>query len=647
MITFTLFSPDFSFSPGQQLVSILLESDIKNGILSDPEPTLLINDVLVDATVSRPDTYSATLQFTTTFIGGQNAKISAFVTEMFDGERSNHWMVTVTPDGVKRLEDYMYSPYMDSFTSYLPPYLKAANDKYSVFQQLLNPVALELDRVKQQLVTHNRSLLITSTHVLDPDWLTEYNLQAGESFFFQQGADGQLEVVPPSVWGISGVNRIALTHKPTFTEFWTDALPSRFISDAVGSALIGSLTPSTPLVEAQSVQQFNVPLNDRIYVEVHSSSNLTSIANGQYVRTVLLITGQNEFGEDQQEEILLFKDGTVPTNKFWGHVDRIELTSSPWDIEGEFIVHALPPRLNDKVDTVNKKLINKNQEPIIYSIGTDDLGSYISTMVSAEGSIIDIAKGASTAQELTRARLSDINGDDVTISDFCLDPINNRVYGVDSNKLYIWDRRNQLPSNLSLLSSNSEDPEIGFMLVEYNPQTVSDGSVFTTISVELERPRENKTVREWCWSIVKDNGDVLYLNLEDDSISEVPFWKENPMPISFFGIKERDFEINLDETGDYIFVLDVVFTDNTTEKVQHPIQIHRKKAIAEYYLDHLMDLTDDINRVHMSPNGRLILSNAEMVYILKPAYDLFMIDADGQRLLFRESFDQVEVRFNE
>lgn len=648
MITFTLVSPSTSIGPGEDTIEVTIVSEDKSNVLVNThEITLCVNDVAVDAEFTQTNSRTVTIQHTMRFIGPQELKLSVYTESTYDGDQEDHWIVNVTAEGTLREPDYLYSPFMSAITAYLPDYLKASADRYSVFQQLVNPIALELDRVRQSLVTNNKGLLLTAVNILDPDWLQEYPLGFGESFHYQLGPSGEIEVAPPSVWGIKDGNRIQLTHKSGFNSFWTEALPNRFEVVEIVNSSLGTLTPSTPLVEIAAIQPFTNPFEDRLYIQIHSSSNLFAVQSGVLISTLINIIGQNEQGADQIEEVAILRDGMTVTQKRWKRVDRLQIVASSTNVAGEIIVHAICPRLAPKTDTINKAMVRGTQESIVYKLADDVLGTCIGAFVSSGGGLSDLIKNEDTSQELVRSRLADVNGNYVTVTDFSMDPFSNRVYGVDATKLYIWDRRDRLPSNLSLLSKNSEDPELNFMLVQYNQQTVVDNAVYATVSVEMEPPQGVKLIGSWSWSVIKDDGTTIYLDIENNSISETPIVKENPIPISYYGIKERNFEIVLDEPGDYIFELAVTFMDGTEEVIRHPIQIFKKTALAEYELSHLFDLTDNINRVYILSDGQIVISNAEIIYSLRPIFDYFMVDVDGQRLLFREPYDKIEVRFDE
>jgi hypothetical protein len=453
--------------------------------------------------------------------------------------------------------------------------------------------------------------------------------------------------VPPTAWGYSGVNRIELTAKESFRDFWEEAIPTRFlVSESTRPALI-ALTPSLSLRELGSLNAFDVPTNGRVYIHIHSTTSLVDITGSELGQTFITLKGASATGVDQTEEILILEEGDVSSKLNWSRIDSVSLETNIESVSGEATFGLFPTRLGTRVEPSFKSVLNRRTDTIKWQSGEDEIGSFIDKLLSGEGYLVDIARGISSFNPVERYRLANINGDAVSITDYSLNMSGNYFYGIDSDKLYIWDRRDRLPSNLSLMTGITEQPEQSFALVAYDLQTVEDNAPSITLSVEMERPQGVKTARSWMWSVVKPDNETLYIKPSTGELFDYEYWNDNPIPISYYGIKERNFDLTLDEVGDYIFELRILYTDGTTEIVRKIFQLHQKNAIAQYDLGHLISLIDEINRIHLTENGELWISNAEAIYKLRPVYDTFMVDAENNKLYFREEYDAVEVEFNE
>jgi len=641
MILATKAAPGASISAGLQTFTINLTTDLVLGQALLDAIKITVNDVEVG--FSHSDILNGyALSFQSYITGSPDLKlrIQVVYTEAYE----KTWMIQVAAEASIRNNDYVYSPYLEILAAYFPEYTKAASDKTSIFQQMMNPIALELDYIKQGAYELNKSLLINASNISDADWLSEYELSSNEQLSLYVDSAGEIRISPPTVYGIKGVNKIPLTYKSSFREFWTEALPTRWHAQHHAD-LTGALTPSTAIKSVAEIEPFRVP-NTRLHINVHSATNLVRMVNEELTNTTILISGISDKGIKQTESVLLAENGVVATLSRWSLVEAIRLNEDAETTEGEIIVFAIPPRLSIKPDPLNRRIVSREQETIKYQVGDDIVSSYLDVMISGQGHLLDIAKGMDTFNVEERTRLANTLGEYVHLSDFTIDPFSNLIYGIDEENLYIWDRRNNVPSNLQRLTGATEDPEVGFSAAIAEPQTEDGGDVYCQVSIQVERPRATKLVKCWSWAVMKDWDDKVYLDVNNGLVGDIPFLKYNKFPITTYGISDEQFEVVLDNTGDYIFELEITFTDGTTEIVRRIVQVRKKAALAEYPVLHLIGDAFTANRVHISESGEVLASNGEVMYKLIPSYDLFIADPTGRRLLFREDYDAIEVRFD-
>lgn len=645
MITFDLVSPNGVTDAGE--ISLLIT--ITNG----DEPTenfldsiiIKVNDMPISVELSYAEiTIEATASFIA--IGNQHMRLTA---EADDGSglAIKHFDIFISPESSHRNPDYVYAPLMERIGSYFPGYTRAGADRYSVFQQLLNPIALELDRVRQKLQSHNRSLSIGSANLSDPDWLYQYELEDDEAFTHGMNTEGAQVIIPPSVFGFTDINRIDLVAKESFRDFWEEAIPTRFVVLESTRPALAILSPSTPIQELATIPPFDVPTLGRIYIHIHSASNLVDIQLETLGQTILQVSGLSPSGANQTENITILENGTIATKWRWSRVTSVGLLKNIESASAEVVLSLFPPRLGVKTEPSYQSVKDRRVDTIKWEVGEDGVGSYLDKLLSGQSHVIDIAKGENTFLPVQRYRLTSLDDNFITISDFTMESSGNFLYGISENKLMIWDRRDCLPTNLTLLTGITEQPEQGFEVVTYDVPTVQDDAPVVILSVELERPLGVKTARSWSWSVRTPADEVFYIKPSTGELSTTEYWYDNPIPISYYGIKERNFDLTLDELGDYIFELRILYTDNSTDIVRRVFQFHKKRAIAEYDLSHLVTFTDDISQIHMTDSNELWISNAEAIYKLRSVYDTFLIDVDENCLYFREDYDDIEVKFNE
>tara|TARA_R110002126_G_scaffold183202_8_gene331766 strand:+ start:1113 stop:3038 length:1926 start_codon:yes stop_codon:yes gene_type:complete len=639
-ITLALTAPVSNQAPGDVSIAIDISSTSPGGGFADSF-LLWINDVAVtDFATNGAGPWD--ISYTATLLGGQAVRVKVQAVDI-DEARSSVWLFNVDPEVTLSGGLYRRAFYLEDLITYYPEHTKARGDKYSVFQQLLNPLALKLEENRLRLHNENRALNPSKDQDNDPDWLYEYALGPGESFTVSVDALGNEVSNPPNAWGITGINRLPLAPKGSFREFWSNALPSRYLAENQGATRT-QLTRSTPISESEHLAPFDVPVPGFLYFWIHSVSGTVEL--GDELRlTKLQIEGTNPEGTKQEESISLVRNYTAVTQKPWGRVDSIKVSLGPIGATAEFVVYNFPQRAS----AIDDPFFRSSGEVIRWNIGSDDDGSYVDMETSARGLVADVAIGTDTFQKRKRCRLLDAAGDHVTITDFSIDPTTTRMYGVDGSKVYIWDRRETWPVDMTLLNNSATSPEADFHVVKIGDDVAGDGAgnFSTEFTIELDRPQALRTIRRWNWSVVDDAGYRFYLDGANAlTTNEVPLWKSNSTPISYFGIEQRDFVITIDTLGAFIFELTVEFMDGTTETVRKVDQAYQNIAQADYLIDHLVTVSG-VNTLTALEGGGLALSNRGSTWLLTPMFDDYISDFESYRLLFREAFDSVEVNFNE
>lgn len=640
MITFTLVAPVNTVDPGLTTLQLLVSSD-NPGDNFGTSISLLGNGipVLVDKTLDE-DTYLVSCPLL--LLGGSKVLFEASAEDQDETKRLV-WHIVVNPSAIIRGKDYMSAPYMDSLAFYLPQESRAVVRQESVFRQLMNPIALELDRIKLKLQSQNRSLMIDDVSDREPDWMFEYDIDESADLQLTIRADGSVAFAPPSSAGYIGINKLELTAVDNFDDFWTNAIPTRLSLYGTLQTRNITLTPTASIESFGEVSGFKVPTKDRLFGEVSNGEFLVDVNRSDLAETYMLITGVGRNNRLQTELLPVHQDGNIQTRWKWSSISSItpmrfsELTSA--DIQ----FSLLPPRLSEKKDDTFKWTENRRQELVRYAIEVDEVGSSLDQKVSAEGEVIDIASGQSTVQIKTRTRLTSVMGTNIFVTDFSLGHTNTFIYGVDSTKLYIWDKRNVAPTNLKLLSGMTEAPEQTFSIECYENPSLVEGEYSASLSVELERPQGLKPCRSWLWSVITPSGATKYINPLTGDILDNEQWTDGHA--QGFGIVGAGFDLQLTELGDYLIELRIDHGDGDPSICRRIFQFREKKAIAEYDLSSLINLTDGINRIHVTESGEIWISHADIIYKLTPHFDLFIISAENRKIYFREDYDDVEVTF--
>lgn len=638
MLTFDMTTPVGDPAAGSVLITVTIESDNEPASFEDTFK-LWVNDIEVTFDVAHAAPVY-TLTTTEYLLGPQAVKVTALAVDD-DEKKYVSWPFSVLAEAVFPTAVVgVRAPYGELLAAYFAPHTRARGDKFSLYRQLMNPLAMELDEARLKLHLRNRALNPHFTQKDDPAWLYAYELALGEDFLVRVTTTGERTHEPPQCWGISGVNRLALTGKPGFRELWSDALPTRYTSSHKNT-LNTQLTASTPIGELSFLDEIEVPVPGPLFFDVHSVSNVVSVAD-EFKGLRLFIEGENGEGLPQEESVALIDNGLVQTDKSWGKITKLLANDGPDDAYAEIVLYNFPPRNAKQTDP----LIKEGEKTIRWTAGQDTAGSYLDRNISRESLLRDIALGEDSTHANERFRLADTSGSAVFISDYALDPGSFKVYGVTTTQLLIWDRRRTLPNNLYRLTGGTASPEIMFHPMKYTLPTENGGNIETTITVEIDRAKGGKVASRWYWSYYDATDTIGYLDENDELGGDAPHWKYNSTPLTYYGIKQSPFDVVLPNCGHWIFQLTVVYTDGTEETTRRVVDLYELTAIAEYKIDHLVT-TADLNKVAVLEDGTVVITSGGDTWFLDPSYDVFIPDYEGSRILFREKYDSVEINFDE
>ena len=636
----SLTAPLADQDPG--VVSIQIE------VTSDNEPAsfadsfrLWINDVEI-TDFSAINSPPWTVDMDVTLLGGQTVKVKFQATDN-DETKSSVWIFSINSERRTSEDQYHKAASLQAIANYYPEYTKARSEEHSIFRQLMNPLGLEIDTVKLRLHNQNRALNLSKNQWNDPDWLYQYPLDVGEEFYTRLDSSGNKSYVAPSVWGIRDINRLPLETTEEFITLWTNAKPTRYIATSQGSKNT-QLTPSTPIREVAALGSITVPVPGFIYVMVHSAVNTVSIDEGLSV-TNLVLNGKGAEGLEQSETIALMRNGTFPTQKTWSYVESVDIIGGPNTATAEFILYNFPQRAVPKEDPLLK---GGNEEVIRWKLRSDTEGSVLDREIPGNSFLIDMVKSEDSFYPERTYRLRDTQGNDITVTDFCIDPTSFKMYGIDTNKLYVWDRRDVWPSTIQNLTGSATSPEIDFFIQEYGAKVEADGlgNFNTDITIELDGPKGRATVYRWNWSIITSNGTRKYFDLENNIDESGPYWRYNPTPIDYFGIKQPRIEMTFTTVEPIIVELNIEFVGGTSEVVRKFWVGRELIASADYKVSQILDLVSTKPSIAAMEDGRIAVTESGETWLLTPQFDTFIADFESYRLLFREAFDSVEVKFD-
>ena len=98
----------------------------------------------------------------------------------------------------------------------------------------------------------------------------------------------------------------------------------------------------------------------------------------------------------------------------------------------------------------------------------------------------------------------------------------------------------------------------------------------------------------------------------------------------------------LDQHGDYIYRLEVKYTDGSTSIDERIVSVLSQIPITQYALSS-MGISDAGVGVDIDSEGKLWISTSTKQCKIKPSYHYMLLDFDSKILYTREKYDSIEV----
>jgi hypothetical protein len=504
---------------------------------------------------------------------------------------------------------------MGYLTDYLPEYSLAANEEFSVFQQLMTPLGRELDELHQQSYAFRDSLSVSTIDALEEDWLYVHQLDilAGEVLRYDRGL-----LIPPAISALEPldhiVNNVAKTEfevesvkiVESYREFVTMASPDRFVGS--GLKLLRSRAepvPPTPLLELASISPIDLPDPRRLIVKVlkkeTGTHNLISLEleRVEIGETEILISGYDASMNKISEIVRLISTLPHSTSQKFHKITKLSLMQAPLNADDEIVIRTIEDKGQSVMDT-SRQLRLKDDTFTNPMLRVDEAyGSSrwpkFEELVSEEGFELDLLK----KQEPSRGNY--IAG------------LGLRDKDLASRKMLLamWPKRTTSPtvfddgtSVLENMSQPSIIPECGFFAQIYDwsilntEQAQAQHIISIPISIEMDTPRGLYIVNSWRWTIHLPNGTKKYID-KAGSITDTPVTIRPNIEDKRQGIRQEDF----------VSTLSVSYSDLLAWKCPSNTMLVRNHCIVE-----LNYVTDDEKTQTVKKMVRLPIRSAEHVY---------------------------------
>jgi hypothetical protein len=448
--------------------------------------------------------------------------------------------------------------------------------------------------------------------------------------------------VPPVVSGVVGdtAYSVAAIDSNDIEGFWYTCQPDRIsvTTSVIENHLLASgRVQDSPLPILTNSGLAHVP--NRLYITVSGGDTYVELQDQQIIRYGLVqLHGVSREGLEVSEQLPFLHDETQSTI-----YDYESLNPSGVSVYGvdpnTATVSVMSAQFNMADYPVNYNLdetVNREEMALSWGLGvtvsgysTLDLRRYYTDDLELRMS------GFSGKYAWFRQELLDTAGGRLVLNDIAIEPYSNRVWGVSNDTLYIFSTDTTY-FDLSVLDKK-----------DYDAASVIEPSSYYVLlgeDVELDYVWKRPTVgmlkhRVW---VQKPDGNKFSL---EDGI-EVTYHTDASSWV--FG-EPTMRQIRASETytttqrGQYLYCLEVAYTDDTTSIDKRVVSVISKQAVAEYSVSSL-GMSSTALGIDFDSEYKLWIMDANGTkYQLGLHYDIMILDYNRKIVYFREGYDQVRV----
>ncbi len=533
--------------------------------------------------------------------------------------------------------DYSYYQMTQELANFLPEETKARYDRYSNFQQLMNKFGGQTEEFENALFKQLSSYFVQTTNL--NDLATLYRVELPGNFTFETTLldDGTPLFKPPVLYGQTGIHKFELDagFSNDMSDFYYNKLPDRYSCEttAFGSSEILAETSITNEVvnldiDLERPGGFILELIDcNKFASVESSSNLRLLS--------CRIQGTSIFDKTIEEVITFIQNGVSYSKKNWNTITSVEFEDLPEDFSGSFRIDHFPTK-NGLLNDFYKYSDLETTNFISWQLDEGPFGSVLQTWIDPTTDILDKLRDSSRLL-VRETELYDVDNETpLELIDFVIDEFGKFIYAVDDSYLYVFNKQEEYPTGLSILTQATPDP-LTVLEVQFDNLRREVGG--KTASFRASQMTFGKRVAFYRYKLIKPDGSITYLTSTGVDTAANTF-----IPVSSSSSNFRSNLITYDFllAGDYYLMLETRYQDGTIDKDIKLLRVSKKSALIKYSLAKFLTVSPD--RLFFDFDQKLKLIDTDLnLHVVTFHRDNLLIDYDDKILYLNENYDKVIV----
>ena len=533
---------------------------------------------------------------------------------------------------------------VQSIVNTFPQWANIRSDEQSIGFQLLNTIGKNLDYLYKQLNKVNSNYFLNTAAISDID--IYYKLQLSADYEFTKEDDDNTEYfyTPPTVSGYidDSVYAVTIADNNNVENFWYQAYPTRLSlseTNLYDHFIVSGYANDSPLLSSGVTTH----LTNRLSIKIDNGTSFIGITdNGDGRQGVVYITGKDRNNQEITEELFfLYNSTTLTINEFsevatsgvkvYGIEDpdttTIEVASASFNEDDYFVLY---PELDENVEG--------NSVNMFWAIGSGtQAGQYTLDLKVYDTDDITLRMdGFTSKQTILQQELLNTSSSRIVPLDLSIEPFSDRLWVVDSGNLYVYNDELPYPVFKDILDKK-----------QYHAESVIEPNTYYAVlgdEVELNyiwKRQVQGLVYHRVWVTYPDGNtysleDGVAVTYHTDSTSWI---YGEPQARK---IRPSEY-YTLDQYGDYVYSLEVKYTDQTKSLDKRVISVVYKTPEVQFYLPDL-GITTTARGIDFDSEYNLwVLDVSGVKYKINRHYDNMMIDFQRKILYFREPYTRVDV----
>lgn len=518
-----------------------------------------------------------------------------------------------------------------------PSWSRVRHDDQSVGQQALNPIALQLERMEQQLALMRANQYLTTANLDDMDLV--YKTKMAASFEFDTDDTDPLFPVDltPSVSGLQNGTWYPISEAEfnDIESFWYTSVPNRISAGEVVSGIDVSLVT----LEAQDspvtgIWEHHLSAG-RIWVETVGGTQYLTFEQDELRRGKVILKGKTRKGTLEEETLIFPWDMKQPAVKEWKTITEV----SAFDIEDTVDIYV------KSADFVNGPYLsefnlryseNRNKIDVFWDVGHNGTIPTLDRLEYTSDEWQQLVLGFSDTDVKESWELLDDSGTTISGVDLALQPFTNHAWVVTSDgKLLLYDVTEETVSGFDDLRAATPGAHIK---LDFESDRVLLGENIIFVPWHARPLKELKSYRIW---YQRPDGQKFGL-LSGSSVSYTSdFTVKIPSGTKLDRTVEDYIYLPTTMRGEYLVVFEGTFVDDEEQEARHIFTVNYKDPLVELDISTVVSGTPD--GIEFDADQKLWIRADGNCYEINLHTDVMLVDYENKTFYFKEDYEEVGI----